>query len=315
MDNLNHNVNQLWVEKYRPKKIEDYVFRDEKQKRQIKGWINAGITPHLLLSGIQGIGKTTLAKLIFNELEIPKADVLELNASDESGVDTIRDKVGNFVKTMPFGDFRYVLLDEADYLSPNSQAALRGLMEQFSQTSRFILTCNYPHKVIPALHSRCQGFHLTELDQMDFKVRAATVLANENVVFDEDTLDTFIRATYPDMRKCLNMLQQNVDSNHLYLPEEKDSSNNSDYRLQMVELFKSGKINEARKLVCSQARPEEFEDIYKFLYQNIELWGNEQKQEEAILVIRDGIYRHAFVADAEINLAATLIELARINEK
>jgi len=305
-------MKELWVEKWRPRKIEDYVFRDEKQKRQVQSWINAGVTPHLLFSGTQGIGKTSLAKLLFNELKIPKADILELNASDESGVDTIRDKVGNFVKTMPFGDFRYVLLDEADYLSPNSQAALRGLMEQFSMTSRFILTCNYPHKIIPAIHSRCQGFHLTELDQMNFKIRTATVLATENIEFDEDTLDTFIRATYPDMRKCLNMLQQNVDGGHLHLPEEKDSSNTSDYRLQMVELFKSGKINEARKLVCSQARPEEFEDIYKFLYQNIELWGNEQKQEEAILIIRDGLYKHAFVADAEINLAACLVQLAQL---
>ena len=305
-------VRDLWVEKYRPRKVDQYVFRDEKQKNQIKAWIDEKVIPHLLLSGTQGLGKTTLAKLLFHELEVPSGDILELNASDDNSVETIRNKVTNFVGTTPFSDFRYVLLDEADYLTPNAQAVLRGLMERYATTSRFILTCNYPNKILPALHSRCQGFHLTELDRVDFKIRAATVLASEDVEFDEDTLDTYIRATYPDMRKCLNMLQQNSSKNILYLPEENNSTT-SDYHIKMVELFKNGKINEARKLICSQARPEEMEDIYRFLYQNIELWGDEQKQEQAILIIRDGLYRHAFVADPEINLSATLIELARLD--
>ena len=307
-------VNELWVEKYRPTTIENYVFRDKRQKNQVKSWIEAGVTPHLLFSGIQGIGKTSLAKVIFNELNVSNADILETNASQDNGVDAFRQKVSNFVGVMPFGDFRYVLLDEADYLTLNAQAVLRGLMEKFAATSRFILTCNYEHKIMPALKSRCQGFHLTQLDRGDFDIRAATILATEGVEFDMETLDTYVRATYPDLRKCINSLQQNVSNGKLSLPNEKDIVGAADYKLQMVELFKAGNINKARKLVCSQARPEEFDDIYRFLYQNLELWGNEQKREEAILIIRDGLCNHAICADSEINLAAVLVQLAHLVE-
>lgn len=307
-------VNELWVIKYQPKTLEEYVFRDGRQKNQVKSWIEAGVTPHLLFSGIQGIGKTSLVQLILNQLSIPCADILELNASNDNSVDVIRQRVSNFVGVMPFGDFRYVFLDEADYLTLNAQAILRGLMEKFAATSRFILTCNYEHKIIPALKSRCQGFHLTQLDRGDFDVRAATILASEGVEFDMETLDTYVRATYPDLRKCINSLQQNVSNGKLSLPDEKDIAGEADYKLQMVELFKAGNINKARKLVCSQARPEEFDDIYRFLYQNLELWGDEQKQEQAILIIRDGLYKSSLVADPEINMAATMIRLNQLVE-
>lgn len=305
------SIKELWTEKYRPKKIEDYVFRDEKQKNQVLSWIEDGTIPHIILSGTQGIGKTTLAKLIFRELKVPNEDILILNASDDTKVETIRQQVGGFASQMPFGDFRYVLLDEADYLSLNSQAVLRGYLESFASTTRFILTCNYSHKIMAALRSRTQGFDLKELDRGDFDIRIATILANEGVDFDMDTLDTFVKVTYPDLRKCINLLQQNSVDGKLTLPRTEDTMD-SDYKLEMVTLFKAKKINEARKLVCSQARPEEFEDIFRFFYQNIELYGDEKKQDAAILVIRDGLINHAICADSEINLSATMIELDNI---
>lgn len=304
-------IKELWTEKYRPKKIEDYVFRDEKHKNQVKAWLEDGTIPHILLSGTQGIGKTTLAKLIFRELNVLAEDILILNASDDTKVETIRQNVGGFVSQMPFGEFRCVLLDEADYLSLSSQAVLRGYLETYAPTSRFILTCNYPHKIMAALKSRTQEFHLKELDRGAFDIRAATILATEGVEFDMDTLDTFVKVSYPDLRKCINLLQQNVMDGVLTLPRDEDSSG-ADYKLEMVNLFKAGKINEARKLVCAQARPEEFDDIYRFLYQNLDFYGNEQNQEEAILAIRKGLVNHAICADPEINLAATMIELAHI---
>lgn len=305
-------MKELWVEKYRPKTLDGYVFRDEHQRQQVASWVKQGTIPHLLFSGNAGIGKTTLAKILFNELEINDLDILEINASRTNSVDDVRDKIINFVQMIPFGDFKVVLLDEADYLSPNAQAALRGVMEEYHTTARFILTCNYPNRIIPALHSRCQGFHIERVDITEFTARVATILLTESVEFDIDTLDTFVKATYPDLRKCINMVQMNSLEGSLHTPEKGDAGE-ADYKIEMVDLFKKGKINEARKLVCSQARPEEMADIYRWLYENLVIFGDdEQKQESAILIIKQGLVDHTLVSDPEINLAATLIRLSRI---
>ena len=305
-------MKQLWVEQYRPKDIEGYVFRDEAQRDQVKQWIKAGSIPHLLFSGAAGIGKTTLAKILINALNIDEYDVLEINASRTNSVDDVRDKITNFVSTMPFGQFKIVLLDEADYLSPNAQAALRGVMEEYAQTARFIMTCNYPHKIIPALHSRCQGFHIEKVDHTEFTARAATVLVTEGVDFDLDVLDTYVKSTYPDLRKCLNLLQMNTVEGKLKTPSE-TGTGTADYKLAMVDLFKHGKIREARTLLAAQARPEEMEEIFRWMYDNLDMWSKTPEgQDEALLVIRKGLVNHVSCADAEINLSATLVELSQI---
>ena len=266
---------------------------------------------HILFHGPPGLGKTTLAKVLLNELQVNDLDVLEINASRTNSVDEVRTNIINFVQMIPFGEFKVVLLDEADYLSPNAQAALRGVMEEYHTTSRFILTCNYPNRVIPALHSRCQGFHIERIDQTEFTARVAEILMQEGVTPDLNTLDTYVKATYPDLRKCINTVQMNTQEGKLIEPQKADTGD-LDYKLQMVELFKAGKITEARKLVCSQARPDEIEDIYKWLYDNISLFGDEQKQEKAILIIKQGLVDHSFVADPEINLSATMIKLQNL---
>lgn len=304
-------MKELWVEKYRPRTIDGYVFRDSHQKEQIQRWIKEGSIPHLLFSGNAGIGKTTLAKILFNELSINDLDVLEINASRTNSVEDVRDKIVNFVQMIPFGDFKVVLLDEADYLSPNAQAALRGVMEQYHTTARFILTCNYPNRIIPAIHSRCQGFHIERVDMVEFTARVATIMVEEAIEFDLDTLDTFVKATYPDLRKCINTVQMNSLDGKLHSPEQGDTGE-ADYKIQMVELFKAGKIVEARKLICSQARPEEMEEIYRWLYDNVTIFGDEAMQDKAILIIKQGLVDHTLVIDPEINLAATLIRLAHL---
>lgn len=308
-------MKELWVEKYRPQKIDQYVFRDAHQRAQVESWIKEKSIPHLLFSGAAGIGKTTLARVLCNELDIESYDILEINASRENNVDTVRDKIINFVQMIPFGPFKVVLLDEADYLTPNAQAILRGVMETYSSTSRFILTCNYPNRIIPALHSRCQGFHVEKTDQTEFTARVATILAEEGVEFNEstlDTLDTFVKVTYPDLRKCINMVQQNVVDNVLVAPSTGDAGG-ADYKIEMVQLFKNGQIQQARKLLCASARPEEMGDIYRWMYDNIELFGSdEETKDSAIIIIKQGLLDHALCADGEINMAATLIKLSRL---
>ena len=306
-------MKELWVEKYRPKTLKEYVVRDNTQRQQITAWIKEKAIPHLLLSGAPGVGKTTLAKVLFNELEVSGYDILEINASRENSVDTVREKINNFVQIMPFGAFKYVLLDEADYMSPNGQAALRGVMETYHTSARFILTCNYPNRVIPALHSRCQGFHMEVIDKNEFTARVAEILIAEKMDPDLETLDTYVKATYPDLRKCINMIQQNCRNGKLMPPQSGDSGQ-QDYRLQMVELFKQGKIQEARKLVCAQARPEECEEIYRWLYDNLDIISKvEDQQDKAVLIIKQGLVDHSFVADPEINLASVMIKLARLH--
>jgi DNA polymerase III delta prime subunit len=308
-------MKELWVEKYRPNTVDGYVFVDQAQREQVEAWIRDGSIPHLMLSGSAGTGKTTLAKLLINQLGVDEYDVMLANGSKEARKVEWVDKLISFCQTMPYGKFKVVLIDEADYMNPSSvQPALRNLMEDYSQTVRFILTCNYPHKIIAPLHSRCQGFHIVKTDHTEFTARAATVLVSEGVEFDLDVLDLYVSATYPDLRKCLNLLQPNSQSGRLLAPSAADKSAR-DWKLECVDLFKKGKVREARTLLCQSSTPEESEDIFRWMYDNLSIWSaTPEGQDQAIVIIRDALVNVPLIADQEINLSACIIDLCQIDK-
>ncbi len=306
--------NSLWVEKYRPSSVQDYVFVNEGQKKTVTQWITDQSIPHLLLSGDPGTGKTTLAKVLIHELGVQDFDVLEINASRENGIDNMRERINGFVQTIPFGSFKVVLLDEADYLTQPAQAALRNDMEAYHETVRYILTCNYQHKIIPALKSRCQEFHIAKPDITEYTTRAATVLISENIEFELDDLDTYVRGCYPDLRKCLNQLQQNSTGGKLNKPQSVGSSEN-EILISATELFKSGKILEGRHQLMQYISlyPTRIEDCYKWAYENLDLWSNTNEgKDAAIIIIRNGLANLPLVGIPEISLAASLVELCTL---
>ena len=323
-------TSKLWTEKYRPDKIEEYVWRDSAQKSQVEQWIKDKNIPHILLSGSQGLGKTSLINVLLNEIGIDKGDVLSINASEAVDVDMVRSKILNFASTMAFDKFKIIILEEADGLARSSASmpALKRIMEEYSVNCRFILTTNEPHKILPAIHSRCQTIHMISLNRDEYRLRLATILQNEGIELNENTvelLDSYIEATYPDLRKSINVLQQNtiniIDLNefgipitHIRLqPPSSDSGSKTDVFIKMVELFKSGNITTAREYVCEHADYNDYPEIYKFLYRNLNLFGdNEQQREDALLIVRDGLVKDNFCADREINLAACLVQLRQI---
>ena len=309
-------MKQLWVDKYRPKTMKDYVFSDESQRAIFTKWIEDRDIGQLFFSGPAGTGKTSACRMLINELGIHDYDVLELNASRFNSIDDVREKIVNFIQILPFcSPFKIVLLDEFDGFSTMAQSALRGLIEQYSNNARFMFTCNYSHKVLPAILSRTQSFELKKPEITDFTTRVATILLEENVEFDLDTLDTYVSGTYPDLRKCINSLQQNTIGGVLTNPIA-SATDSSEWRVQLVELFKQGKINEARALICSKSTADDMETIFRWIYDNLSVFSEDTNvQDSIILILKQSLVDHAIVADFEINAAACLIRIMRLLNK
>jgi len=305
-------MTQLWVDKHRPKSINEYVFKDEHLKDNVLSWIKNKAIPNALFYGSPGTGKTSLIKLLLDEIGVHPSDIKFINASKERKIDNMRDAIDNFCSIMPYGDYRYVVLNEADYLTKEAQAAMRVPMEE-TDNVRFLLTCNYPNKLMPAIHSRCPSFHIDKMDKDEFTANVAQILINENIEFDLPVLDLFVSSTYPDLRKCINECQSHSVTGELKKSSE-DTVDKKDYKIDAINLFKAGKFTEARTLVCSQISDSEYDEFYRFMYENTELWAGEDKKKtnEVILAVRDGLVKDSCVGDREINLAATLVNLELI---
>ncbi len=309
----NESKHKLWVEKYRPQTVNEYIFHDNAQRNAVMKMIADKSIPHLLLSGVQGSGKTTLAQILINEMDVDETDVITINASDENSVDTIRDKIKSFITTFAMGEFKIVHLEEADYITPNGQGVMRRMMEEYSDTARFILTCNYENKIIPAVKSRCQQFRFKAGDKVDIAEYAADILISEKVKFDLDTLDKYIAIGYPDVRKIVNLLQQYTIDGQLTLPlSDKEAG---DYKFKLLDFIERDKWLDARLLCCENVVAEEWEEVYRFLYENLNKapkFQDKDKWEGGIVVIADHLYKHGIVADPEINAAAMFIRMTQL---
>ena len=260
--------NSLWVEKYRPDTLEGYVGNDHILEK-VKIYIENDDVPHLLLYGVAGTGKTTLAKIITNQID---CDVMYINASDENSVDAVRDKIRGFASSMGFRKWKVVILDESDYLTPNAQAALRNLMETFSKTTRFILTCNYVEKIIDPIQSRCQTFGITPPSKKEVAMRLKDILDGEGVQYEMSDLAILVNSGYPDIRRVLNAGQRQVIGGKLEI--DKASTIQANYMDEVLTVLKSDDnlkdtFRNVRQIIAD-SKVKDFTPFYRFLYDNVD---------------------------------------------
>jgi len=309
-DTTNEEINNsLWVEKYRPRKLTEYV-GNEHLKQKVSDYLQSGEVPHLLFFGKAGTGKTTLAKLIVNSIN---CDYIIINASDENNVDTVRNKVKGFASTIGFKDMKVIILDEFDYMTPNAQAILRNLMETFSKHCRFILTCNYVEKVIDPIQSRCQTFQIVPPSKKEVAVQISQILGKEEVSFKPQDLVPIIDSSYPDIRKIINTCQLNSSKGELKL--DTTSVIDSDIKSKVVDILKSknDKRNKWKNIrqAVADARIQDFTELYSFLYEKVDDYGSGNTS-NIILILSESQHKDALVVDKEITFMSCIIQIVGI---
>ena len=308
-NDINKREHSLWVEKYRPQTLADYVGNDT-IKETIQQYLDNNDIPHLLLYGKAGTGKTTLAKLIVNTI---KCDFMIINASDENNVDTVRNKVKGFASSVGFSGFKVIILDEFDYMTPNAQAILRNLMETFSKHCRFILTCNYIEKIIDPIQSRCQSFAITPPTKKDVAIQVSKILDAEKITYDIKNVADIVSSYYPDIRRILNTCQ--LQSAKGELKVDHAIMVESNFQTKLIELLKSS--NDKRNLfinirqAVADNRLNDYSEMYSMLYDKVDDYaaGNTAN---VILTIADGLSKDALVVDKEIVFMSTIIQILNI---
>ena len=297
--------NSLWVEKYRPSTLDTYI-GNEHLKSKVSMYLESGDLPHLLLYGRAGTGKTTLAKLLVNNIE---CDYLYINASDENNVETVRTKVKGFASTIGFKDMKVIILDECDYITPNAQAALRNLMETFSKHCRFILTCNYVERIIDPIQSRCQSFQIIPPSKTEVAKHLHSILIQENIMDSPEDIKVLVESGYPDIRRVINSAQRNVVKGRLKL--DTSSIIQNDYKLKLLKILetqnKKNAFKEIRQLLADN-KITDFADLFRLLYDEVDGYGKGHLA-ECILIIARYELSDSQVVDKEINAMAMIIEI------
>tara|TARA_Y100001938_G_scaffold15885_1_gene19682 strand:- start:202 stop:1110 length:909 start_codon:yes stop_codon:yes gene_type:complete len=297
--------NTLWVEKYRPRDLQTYI-GNEHLKDKVKVYLESEDVPHLLLYGRAGTGKTTLAKIITKNID---CDMLYINASDENNVDNVRTKIKTFASSIGFRSLKVIVLDEADFLTPNAQAALRNLMETFSKHCRFILTCNYVERIIDPIQSRCQSYKIVPPSKKEVAQQLVNILKEENCTFELDDIALIVNAGYPDIRRVINSAQRQIVDGKLKI--DTSSIIQNDYKIKLLEMLTTNsKLNDMRKLIADNS-VSDYSELFRLLYDEVDTYGRD-KETECILAIANGQHQDVNVVDKEINFIATLIKIKRI---
>lgn len=302
--------NSLWVERYRPRKLDEYVGNDH-LKSKVELYLESGDIPHLLFWGKAGTGKTTLAKLIANSID---CDYIIINASDERGVDTIRNRVKNFASTVGFRSSKIIILDEFDYMTPDAQAILRNLMETFSRHCRFILTCNYPEKIIDPIQSRCQMFQIVPPTKKNVAIQVSKILDSEEIKYQPKDLVPIIDASYPDIRRIINTCQMNSIKGELKV--DVDNIIENDYKQKVFEILSDSGLDNRNKYMnirktIADSKVTDFTDLYSLLYEKVDEYADGNTS-QVILALAEGQYRASMSVDKEIPTMAAIIQILSI---
>lgn len=303
MQELEHD---LWTEAFRPSTLEGYI-GNEALIEKAKIWIESGELPHLLFYGSAGTGKTTLAKILANAVD---SQVMYLNASDTNSVETVRDQISRFASSVGFKRWKIIILDEFDYMTPNAMAALRNLMETYSKTTRFILTCNYVEKIIDPIQSRCQTFAITPPNKKEVAQRLVTVLEEKGVAYDIKDIAAIINASYPDIRRAINAAQSCVIDGKLTL--DKASAIQANYMTEILAVLqnsanKKDSFTKIRQIIAD-SKVKDFTPLYTFLYDNLDEFAHGHIA-PCILIIAESQFKDASVVDKEINIMAMFVNL------
>jgi len=299
-------MKKVWVEKYRPRSVSKIIMPDQRLRKIFDGFVVEGSIPNILMFGGPGTGKTSMSLALIRDLDLDKMDVLKINCSDEK-IEAVRDKVKGFATTMSMGKFKVVRLEEFDWMGAEAQGLLRSLMEEVSGSCRFIATCNYINKVMPALRSRFQEFAIATPAREDIIVLAAEILEAEEVQFDIDDIEKVVAASYPDIRKMIQLLEGSVIDGKLNLTSGESVA---DWKLELLPTLEASDLKLARKVVCESASIQELDEVFRFLYENLHRVKKlKEYLDDAIVLIAQYQYQHAFVGDKEINIAALFCEL------